>query len=320
MQKHYDDISEKHLAVAQEVFGGLPVPENNMRGIDFYPSERLPLVYKEALGNFFSFFRRVPDPQQPALGDALFYSKFFRPFPTVPSPASKYEIIGYLRDEKLLSQLRQPIRSLPIYPDDLLAGRMTMPTPKALLKLDKGNNQYIRLRRESFRSELRKSAPTLLRWFGQTYGISWGEWFYGIGQQYVFFEEDLSELMTGLECQIYIREGKVTAVKITSGLETKGTEQELMRSAYFDRDMNFVPGAKIDGHQLLGVSAPDCIDLLFGIAEHIGKAFTVARIDFILTREGPSLGEISLIPANAKFRFATQKLENLILETFRLGN
>lgn len=287
------------------------------RGLEVY-GRHFPTVYRQAVGNFAQFHRRLPDANQmPLAADHLFFSKFFRYFPTAPNAASKLNAALFLDRARFGDRIYVPqrkfIASGPDLPDDLpqVSGWW--------LKLDLGNATQIRVTPERIRSS-RESLHSLVKaWFKRPrYGWRWGEWWYSASAQRIFFEEDLTDRMPGDEYQFFMKAGRCEMIKKRRVLQTRElSAPTTVVAAFFDPSGNHVPGiGQTDTYDDLALSPH--LDVMRQAACQIAEPFDHVRVDFILLHDVPALGELSYCTMNARVSYAPEALANMARNAVRL--
>lgn len=271
------------------------------RGIDVYPLSTFWPVLGTALAIFSEAHGRLPWLGKDAeTVDHYFMMKFLAKIPILPNPASKLsasKLLGFDPDVRIPRRfgIGQSI------PDNDAA-----PPGRYWLKLDLGNGGHRQVDwppQPAERAELECWAAITTR---QRYGWNWGEWWYSIGPQQIFLEEDLSaEIASGYELKVIVRQGRPAWLMALLYKEAEGHRNISLR--------HFLPdGTEVIGETGYGKNGPmfsnsfelpetEGRDVAIAAAARIGKRFENIRVDFYLPGHGrPILGEISLCQSNAR--------------------
>jgi hypothetical protein len=279
-----------------------PSVRPRLRGIDVYTMASFWNTLGLALQVFFSTHDRLPDLGPDATSADLYFAmKFFEPIPMQPNPASKLDAENFLGDT---SSVRIPRR---FGVGTALPANDAAPSGKYWLKLDLGNADHRQVTwppTEQERAELEQWALRMTR---VRYGWSWGEWWYAIGQQRFFLEEDLTaEISSGYELKIVVRRGTPAwLMALRYGVDRDGKRKVGLK--------HFLPdGQEITGETGYGtrgqvfssamdLPAAEGRDAAVAAAAQIGSRFDRIRVDFYVPLVGrPILGELSLCQSNAR--------------------
>jgi hypothetical protein len=284
------------------------------RGVDFYPPHILPVVFGNAVKIFRHAHGRLPDLiTLPATADHFFKMKFFDHIPVSPNPASKLACHDYVPARlagKVLAPRHLWVSERPVLPPD-----GEVPRGICWLKLEFGNAGHLKLNWPPTPEQRRNIDQSLGKRMKQRFGTSNGEWWYGIGPQRVFLEEDLSDILTsGQEFKLFIRDGRFAA-----GYEVQyasNSQQKRNSLGFFDE-----LGAALSGTRRLGRHNPDYEERKFqrppdfeeivAAAEAIGRPFSLVRIDMMRARDGRLfLGELTLCTGNTTMILTPHSLEH----------
>lgn len=291
--------------------------EGYLRGVDFYEGDRLTRAYARAIGNFYEMHQRLPDVTPPRFSqEHMFLSKFYRYFPTSPNPAAKHIGLSYL-SETLREKMFLPCRVVLETPGDLLRLK-SLPGKKVLIKPSLGNSTNIQTDSGGFFQNRKHFAGILKKQYGHRYGVQVGEWIYGVGRQSIVIEEDLSDISTGFEYQIFVRKGQVRLFRKSTNLALKTGSLESIEHAHFYPDGTYCAGKVFGRSELDDRDLPTSIDLMMSVAKDIGAHFDAIRVDMFDTENGVALGELTCFSYNARFRVTTPELEALFVEAFSM--
>lgn len=292
-------------------------PRPAMRGVEFY-GDMFRIAYQGALRNFQQFHKRLPDADTlPKAADHLFFSKFFRAFPTVPNAASKLNAEAFLDRNRFGDRIHVPRRmfvsAMPSLPEDLF------PALGWWLKLDLGNASHVRLQPAHLGAGRRILEWLIARGFTPPrYGWGWGEWWYSASPQRFFFEEDLTDRMPGDEYQFFMKRGACVMFKKKRIHHPHDPAKKRTVSAFFDHAGSLVPGLQNDNSEQADASLSPHCDTMLEAACQIGAAFDYIRVDFIDLHDAPALGELTFCTMNARLAFSTDALEQLARNAARL--
>lgn len=292
----------------------LPGRPDRTRGVDFY-GHRFPVIYQNAIRNFFDFHGRLPDAEKlPLAADHLFFSKFFRFFPTNPNASSKLNAVRFLDKERFGERIYAPSRvfisATPRLPEDL------SPVSGWWLKLDLGNAAQLKVPSSLDSRKRQEIARRVERWFrGEPYGFQWGEWWYAASPQRVFFEEDLTDRMPGDEYQFFMKSGRCIMFKKKRIFKSRAQDTAV---SFYDCAGNHVPGTQSNFDALEDLDLSIYTDVMLEAALQIAAAFDHIRVDFILLHDVPALGELTYCTMNARIRYSTDTLEALARNAVRM--
>lgn len=295
----------------------IPDHRDRTRGVEFY-GPRFPAVYRNAIRNFFRFHGRLPDVEKlPLAADHLFVSKFFRSFPTDPNAASKLNAVRFLDRDRFGAKIYVPrrlfISTTPRLPEDL------SPVFGWLLKLDLGNAAQLKIDPGLDGRKQRIIRRRAERWFREEpYGFQWGEWWYSASPQRVFFEEDLTDRMTGDEYQFFMKGGRCVMFKKKRFFKAAAQGRKKIAASFYDCAGNHVPGTQSDFDTLEDLELSSHTDVMLETAVQIAAAFDHIRVDFILLHEAPALGELTCCTMNARIRCSNNTLEALARDAVRM--
>jgi len=288
-----------------------------VRGVEFY-GMLFPTVYRTAARNFFQFHKRLPDANAlPLAADHLFFSKFFRPFPTKPNAASKLNAVKFLDQNRFAKKIYVPRRlfvsSVPALPDDLSS------VSGWWLKLDLGNATHVKIDPESGTLNHKMLGERVKHWFkSPRYGLRWGEWWYAATPQRIFCEEDLTGRMPGDEYQFFMKSGRCVMFKKKRIFYSSNLEHQKIVAAFYDGAGNHVPGTQSSFSAPEDVSLSEHLDVMLEAAHQIAAAFDHIRVDFILLDDAPALGELTYCTMNARIVYSNEVLENLARDAVRM--
>ncbi len=293
-----------------------PVP-GKTRGIDFYSPATFHSAFGEALARFFHAHHRMPDLQRmPQSCDHFFAMKFFEPIAMSPNPASKLNAALFLNEE-LADKIRIPkrygIAPVPVLPPD-----DAVPAGRYWLKLDLGNAKQEMVTWPPSPQERETLVARMQKWFSSRYGVIWGEWWYGVGEQRIYLEEDLSDdVRDGCELKYFVRKGRPSLYYNVKYKLEAGVKVTVLR--YFDEDGNPMEGSAsygVNGTKFRGdYDAPafDGMDTVRQAVSVIGQLFSLVRVDFfIVPGARPILGEITLCHNNARLVHSPPSFEQRV--------
>jgi|SRR6056297_3578272 len=290
---------------------------DGVRGVDFY-GPRFPAVYRSAIRNFSSFHGRLPDAGRlPLAADHLFFSKFFRIFPTNPNAASKLNAVRFLDKERFGEKVYVPrrffISTTPSLPEDLSS------VSGWLLKLDLGNAAQFKVPTGLGSTQQRVIRHRVEKWFAAApYGAQWGEWWYSASPQRVFFEEDLTDRMTGDEYQFFMKRGRCVMFKKKRIFKATAQRREKTVVAFYDCAGNHIPGTQSNFDVPDDLSISSHTDVMLETALQIAAYFDHIRVDFIVLHDEPALGELTCCTMNARIRYSNTALEAVARDAVRL--
>lgn len=294
------DLWSRLDAARPDLTRAAPIAERP-RGIDIYPASTFWPVLANALAMFHAAHERLPvfgdDAETP---DLYFAMKFLSPIRMTPNPASKLaaaQLLGH--DETIRIPRRFGIG--PRLPGDTVA-----PPGRYWLKLDLGNAGHRQVDwppAPDERTRLEAWAEAMTR---SRYGWTWGEWWYAIGPQRLYLEEDLgAEIASGYELKVVVSRGRPAWLMAMRYEEAEGHRQIFLR--------HFLPdGTEMRGETGYGRRGPvfsdrfelpevDGREAAIAAAGRIGRDLDHVRVDFYLPRSGPPiLGEVSLCQSNAR--------------------
>ena len=311
--------AQRDIELGHERFRDVPFVPGGKRGVDVYRSEALPAIYVQALRNFLNSHGRLPDLDtlnQP--GDHLFASKFFRYFPIEPNPAAKHNATRFV-PEHLRHLLAEPQRRVFFTANDLRRVEISGDKP-FFLKISLGNANHIKITPDRFRAEIDDIVAEFERRMAEPrYGLAWGEWVYGVGPQAILVEQDVTPAFTGHEYQFFVRAGRVRVFRVQDGLAwpDDGSER-VIKVEYYYRSGALCPGTIYNRMPLDLPQLSDQLDAMIQLAEGIGTHFDTVRVDFLETRRGPVLGELTLFPGNARGHPSTEDLCSVLIDAYRM--
>lgn len=271
------------------------------RGIDVYSVSTFWPALAAALSIFHSAHERLPDlATLPSTVDHYFAMKFFMPIPISPNPASKLDAALLLGADKTIRVPRRFGIGRGLPPDS------AAPPGRYWLKLDLGNAGHRRVQwppSPEERSQLTRDIEMRVR---SRYGVAWGEWWYGLGEQRVYLEEDLSEVIDeGYELKVVVRRGRPVWLMAMRYQVIAGTRTVFLR--HFLPDGTEMFGET--GYGLRGTVFSNQVELppvqgreiALAAAARIGAQFDLVRVDFYMSHVSPPiLGEVSLCQSNAR--------------------
>lgn len=282
----------------------------SLNGLEFY-GDALARVVAIARKNFAEVHNRVPDPVGlPLAADHLFFSKFLRRFPHPPNPASKIDGARYLDHARFGDRVHVPrklfVTDRPAFPADRsgLIG--------AWLKLDLGNGAHRRMTPELAAADDRQVKQAMSAALTHQYGLGWGEWWYSASPQRIFFEEDLTNRMTGFEYQVHINRQVCHLIRKRRVTQSPVARAVLKEDCFFDDRLNHIPGSARNHSALADKSISPFVDLMREAALQIGQHFDHVRVDFIELQDRPALGELTLCTMNARVWYSTKPLEEAV--------
>lgn len=276
------------------------------RGFDAYKAEARPTIAWLALEMFRTRHGRYPDPVAlPETCDHFFASKFYD-FVPMPTPADKLGLANYLpaaMADRVYAPDRPWVAAFPGLPPD-----EAVPPGRYLVKLAFGSGQNMPVNWPPTADERVEIEKTIHTRFKQRFGTQWGEWWYALGKQRVFLEEDLSDRMAERsEVKIYVREGRpVLGYQIVHDFETHVHSQ-----SYFDSALGPLEGLT-EGFRPLRSRLPESIGSMMAVAAAVGTRFSLVRVDFLdVGGSRPCLGELTLCDMNACRRYDSPEFERL---------
>jgi hypothetical protein len=229
----------------------------------------------------------------PTTADHWFALKFFHDIPMRPeNPADKLAAVKFMSEE---------IRQLVGYPRRVwISDEPRLPEPDAVppglywLKVSKGCSMQAKVRWPPSPEARAVLQGKVARWWGDRYGPSWGEWWYGLGRQKLFLEHDVSHQIAGRpEIKIFVRNGDPKLFYAIRRHQDRPNEQ-----SYFDADLGRLDGRSPDSVPL-DEDLPDTIGLMLRAAGEIGRHFQNCRIDFLnAAGPRPCFGEITICHNN----------------------
>ncbi|MEO1599575.1 MAG: hypothetical protein AAFU49_03740 [Pseudomonadota bacterium] len=279
------------------------------RGIEVIVPDKLRLVVARALIEFHRAHRRKPDLlTYPGFCDRYFELKFFGYVPMPPNPADKLTMLAFVPPE-LRDQVQEPKRPWMSQTTELPADDQIAPGTY-YLKRSLGNNDYAHIRWPLAPADRNKLQPYLERWLTVPYGVSWGEWWYGISENRIFLEEDLTERLRGHpEWRVYVRRGEPRLINLIVQDEEKSRNTNVQR--WFDADLRPLNGVTT-GRRQGNFLPPPYARTYLKVAAGIGRPFDLVRIDFLdVGDERPMLSEITVCDYNARRRFDPPEFEHV---------
>lgn len=286
------------LAEAQPALVAEAPPRGLLRGIDVYREpDHLLRVVARALAIHYGVHGRYPDPKRlERTADCYFVEKFYGRFPMSPNPADKLNAELWL-PKAVAGDVRIAHRPW-------VSGRAELPADAAVprgrwvLKAAIGNAMHRRVVWPPAAAE-RSALETLVTgWFEGRYGVRWGEWWYAVGPQRVFLEEDLTEARAGQpEFKLYTRDGRVVLIRAVFHRK----EQKLPTAErFFDGAFEPIEGQSV-GYDPLAIPVPASAERMLRVAAAIGARFERVRVDFMHTGdETPWLNELTIGDVNAR--------------------
>lgn len=272
-----------------------------LRGWDILrPEHKMPIL-RTALGLYRMEFGRLPE-LKPVRSptDGFFAMKFFGFIPA-PNPADKLRTHSYvpaaLRDEVIVPR-RPWVDDAPVLPEET-----GVPRGSYYLKRALGSRHQARLvwpPSDESRAELERMMEG---WTKTPYGVTWGEWWYALGAQRFFLEEDLGPRIAGHpEWRIYVRRGEpcfATLIWYDNPADRTDNAQLMI-------DAELRPtGAHTVGRRVADRPVPAKARRWLEIAAAMGEKFDVVRVDFLDAGEDrPVISELTLCDYNARRRFA----------------
>lgn len=274
-----------------------------LRGIDVYKPKRLIEVLAYALDIFTRTHGRLPDlDRMPGFADPFFQRKFFDYMPMAPNPADKIAATAYvpetLRPRMILPRRPWMSDKPELPPDD------AVPPGRYFLKRALGNADQVQIRWPITRKDRERLQPILERWDQTSYGVRWGEWWYGTRPARIFLEQDMSEWISGRpEWRVYVRDGKARLCNLILQQEDVNRNRNFNTQRWFDAEMRPLAGVtkgRVQGDFTPTPHAERFLEAAVAIAER----FDLVRIDmFDAGRDMPVLSEITLCDYNARRRF-----------------
>lgn len=284
-------------------------PEGTLRGLDFYKPEDLLKATQYALQIFRSAVGRDPDPALPRTNDHFFVQKFCMPLPH-PNPADKLNAVRYLpaalRDQ--VRVLERPwVSESPALPPD-----GAVPPGRYMLKLALGNAANAPVHWPPAPAERERLNALIEKWFSWRYGIDWGEWWYGVGPQRVYLEEDVTEARAGHpEYKLFVRRGKVALVRAAL---YKRVGEHARQGCVLTPGFRKIEGT-VDSYGPYDIKVPVSAPAMLRTASAIGGHFDLIRVDFMDTgARRPILNELTVGEQNTRRIYRPQSLEDHVRE------
>lgn len=287
------------------------------RGLDFYATSDFLTVLSNTLEGFYSSHHRLPDlVNLPKTCDHFFKMKFFDQMILRPNPASKLNARLYIPNE-IKDQIRPPVcywsSTTPTLPPD-----KEIPPGTYWLKLDLGWHTQERIEWPPDQTERERLNRKYGKWMkGLRHGIANGEWWYGIGEQRIFLEEDLSEIISeGTEVKIFVRNGYPSIYHtVVYNKEFSGS----MTVNYFDANNHIIKGTRsygVNGQHTISdhdLTAIVNIDEYLSFAAEIGRPFDLVRVDlYTKPNSKPILGELSFCAGSGTHVYHPDTMEETI--------
>lgn len=280
--------------------------DGQLRGIDVYTPERLMPVLAYALDIFYRSHGRLPDLEKlPGFCDPFFQRKFFDFVPMTPNPVDKIAATAYVPPPfrpKMILPRRYWISDKPELPAD-----DAVPPGSYFLKRALGNADQFQLNWPISRKQRRELQPVLEHWHRTAYGVKWGEWWYGTRPARIFFEQDMSDWITGRpEWRVYVRGGKPRLCNLMlqhGGVRGHNTQR------WFDGQMRPLEG--VTKGRIQGEFDPTAdAERFLEAATRIAERFELVRIDLFDAGQGmPVLSEITICDYNARRQFDPPEAE-----------
>ncbi|MEM9144850.1 MAG: hypothetical protein AAGC57_01535 [Pseudomonadota bacterium] len=303
------EIARKWLLAFQkahpDIVAATP-PKGQIRGIDAYARpELLHQVVAQALEIHRRRHGRWPMPHRlERTADCFFADKFFGAYPIDPNPADKLNAAVWLPEplSGLVRVAERPwVADAPgLPPDD------SVPPGRWILKLGLGNatNEWIDWP-PSAKERARLDALTS-EWFQGRYGVRWGEWWYAIGKQRLFLEQDLTEARAGRpEFKLFTRGGRVVMIRAILHRKAQGLPNG---ERFYDAAFRPIKGQSV-GYAPMASPPPASAERMLEAAAGIGRHFNRMRVDFLDTGdERPWLNELTIGDVNAR-RIMTPDLD-----------
>lgn len=291
----------------QPVLVAEPVRPGHRRGVGCYRPEDLPFVVGMGIATFRGAHGRPPDPGLARMADRFFALKFFQQLPE-PNPADKLNAGLYLAGgaEGQARVLARPwVSDRPELPPDA-----AVPPGRYYLKLALGNATNERVVWPPSAEERARLEALAASWFRWRYGVIWGEWWYGIGPQRLFLEEDITEARAGKpEFKFFVRDGRVAAIR---AIRHEDFKLKNHRECFWDAAWRRLEGRTV-GYGPLEAEPPAAAERMVRAAEHIGRRFDLIRVDFMDDGgERPILNEITVGDQNARRRVEPEALERIL--------
>lgn len=283
------------------------------RGIEFYRGQQFFHVLAGSIASYASGVGTWPELLDPLLfTEKLLWTKFFQFIP-VPAPADRLAMRSFippeLRDEirtaKILWQSSEPICP----PDS------AVPSGQHYVKFSHRSGISRRLQFPLSAQE----TSTLQHWLHTAFGSPQvpvnGEWWYGAITPAVFVEEAVGGAERPEEWKFFIANG-ICRFLYHERQRPSGTRMQTL----YDRSFNYLPVQIADVEIGQVVQPPDEHERMLAAAKSIGSALNFARIGLYRTKEGEIyLGEITLCPNNAIYRFSDPFFDSSIGQQWMLG-
>ncbi len=297
----------ERIAVAQPDLVHAALKPGHRRGVDFYTERSLGLAIGIAITLFRITHGRSPDPALKTTADWFFALKFLQQLPE-PNPADKLNAGLYLEGgaEGEARVLARPwIADAPALPPD-----GDVPPGAYYLKLALGNASNARIIWPPTPALRARLDQVTARWFEKRYGLVWGEWWYGLGTQRLFLEEDITEARAGKpEYKLFVRDGRLAAIR---AIKHEDFKLKNHRECFWDAEWRPLEGRTL-GYHPLEIAPPASAARMRRAAEHIGRRFDIIRVDFM--DDGgplPILNEITVGDQNARRRLEPESLERVL--------
>ena len=283
------------------------------RGIEFYRGQQFFHVLAGSIASYASGVGTWPELLDPLLfTEKLLWNKFFQFIP-VPAPSDRLAMRSFippeLRDEirtaKILWQSSEPICP----PDS------AVPSGQHYVKFSHRSGISRRLQFPLSAQE----TSTLQHWLHTAFGSPQvpvnGEWWYGAITPAVFVEEAVGGAERPEEWKFFIANG-ICRFLYHERQRPSGTRMQTL----YDRSFYYLPVQIADVEIGQVVQPPEEHERMLAAAESIGSALNFARIGLYRTKEGEIyLGEITLCPNNAIYRFSDPFFDSSIGQQWMLG-
>lgn len=320
--ERWRNLSDKALSAARSWRQGFektypaiakrPRRKHHMRGIEAYPDEPTLLrTLAIALEVHYRRHGRIPAaPKVSRLADGFFVEKFYGDFPIRQNPADKLNaelwLPEALKEDARIAE-RPWVSDVPVLPPD-----DAVPPGAWILKLALGNATNKRLVWPPSAEERQRLDAEAANWFKGRYGVIWGEWWYAVGGQRLFLEQDLTEARAGQpEFKLYTRGGRVVAIRGVLHRKEQGLPTA---ERFYDAEFRPMEGQS-EGYDPLTMDPPISGARMIRAAEGIGRAFDRVRVDFLHTgEERPWLNEITFGDVNAQRRVTPPALERRLMQ------
>ncbi|OOY49612.1 ATP-grasp fold amidoligase family protein [Solemya velum gill symbiont] len=287
------------------------------RGLDYYATSAFLSVLSTTLQEFHFNHQRLPDlVNLPKTCDHFFKMKFFNQMLMRPNPASKLNARRYIPNE-IKDLIRPPVcywsSTTPTLPPD-----EEIPAGTYWLKLDLGWHAQEIIEWPPSLAERKRLNEKCESWMnGHRHGLANGEWWYGIGEQRIFLEEDLSEvILQGTEIKIFVRNGHP---KIYHNVVYDKEYPGSMTVNYFDANKQIIKGTRSYGrngeHTITDhiLTSIENIDEYLLCAAEIGKPFDLVRVDIFTKKNSkPVLGELSFCVGSGTHVYHPDTMEETI--------